>query len=152
MSYTESTATASCQVADDFDLNGYLTSLTDFVFNYFDDVSDSLKALPESLNWMGDYEYEEVLAEFEKYVRVAGGKVLIELDSEENNNDSDIWDWLCEQIRQDVMTSKFMQTNWSTIDSKYGVECGTSYTLKDGTFIGSDDVQAILEKAIPELS
>lgn len=145
MSYTHSTATASCQVAENFDLDEYVKSLVDFIGNHVDD-------LPQSIQWLGDYTHEELVDTFNEYVRWGGDKILIQLDSEEDNHDSDLWDWLCDQIREDVMTSKFMQTNWSTNDSKYGVECGTSYYLKDGTFIGSDDVQSLLEKAYPELA
>jgi hypothetical protein len=140
MSYTHSTSTASCEVADDFNLNEYLISLADFVGNHVDD-------LPQSLQWLGDYSHEDLLIDFENYVH-ENGKILIELDSEENNHDSDLWDWLCDQIRQDVMTSKFMQINWATHDSKNGVECGTSYYGKDGTFIGSDDIQGIVEQYV----
>jgi hypothetical protein len=139
MSYTESNYTASCQVADDFNLQEYLTSLVDFVGNHVDD-------LPKSIQWLGDYSHKELLETFETYVRESGGKILIELDSEESNYDSELWDWLCDQIREDAMTSKFMVMNYSTNDSRCGVECGTSYYLKDGTFIGSDDIQSIVEQ------
>jgi hypothetical protein len=141
MSYTHCTSSASCEVAEDFDLKEYLTSLTDFVGNHLDD-------LPASIQWLGDYEHAELIDTFEDYVRESGGKILIEFDSEEKNHDSDVWDWLCNQIREDVMTSNLMQINYSTYDSKYGVECGTSYYMKDGRFIGSDEIGNILEQYI----
>lgn len=144
MSYTHFTATATCQVAEDFDLNEYVKSLVDFIGNHEDD-------LPESLQWLGDHEHEELVEKVKNYVRMEGKNLLMELDSEEENYDSELWDWLNDQIRQDVMTSKFMVIKQSTYDSKYGMDCGTSYYMKDGTFYGSDDIQAILEKALPEL-
>jgi hypothetical protein len=145
MSYTHYTASASCSVAEDFDLNEYVKSLVDFIGNHLDD-------LPDSIQWLGDYTHEELIETVKKYVRKSGGKILIELDSEESNYDSDLWDWLCDSIREDVMTSKLMVMNYSTNDSRNGVECGTSYYMKDGTFYGSDDIEAILESAIPELA
>lgn len=145
MSYTHFTATASCQVAENFDLSQYLVSLADFAGNHVDD-------LPESLQWLGDHLHEELLEKMEKYVHMEGKNLLMELDSEDDNYDSEVWDWLCDQIRGDVMTSKFMVIKQSTYDSKYGMDCGTSYYMKDGTFYGSDDIQAILESAIPDLA
>lgn len=145
MSYTTRNYSASCKVADDFNLKEYLTSLVDFVGNHLDD-------LPESIHWLGEYYHEELIKTFELYVRESGGKILIELDSEENNYDSDVWDWLCDQIREDVMTSRVMTINYATDDSREGLTVSSSYYTKDGTFYGSDDIQEILESAIPELS
>jgi len=141
MSYTHFGYCASCSGPDNFNLKEYLTSLTDFVGNHLDD-------LPASIQWLGDYEHAELIDTFEDYVRESGGKILIELDSEEKNHDSDVWDWLCHQVCQDVMTSPFMTMNYATDDSRSGMECGISYYMKDGRFIGSDEIGNILEQYI----
>lgn len=145
MSYTHHTSSASCSVAEGFDLDEYVKSLVDFIGNHLDD-------LPESLQWLGDDEPGMITEIIHRYVRMEGNTLLMELDSEEENYDSELWDWLNDQIRQDVMTSKFMTIKYSTYDTKWGMDCGTSYYMKDGTFYGSDDIQAILEKALPELA
>lgn len=145
MSYTHSTYCASCEVSENFDLKEYLTSLSDFIGNHFDDLGSELQS---SLH---DFTQDEVIAEFENYVRISGGKLLVEFDSEEKNYDITVWDYLCDNIREDVMTSPFMLMNYATNDSRSGMESGTSYYMKDGRFIGSDEISAIVEQHIKSL-
>jgi hypothetical protein len=147
MSYTQFVATASCEFPDNFSLDDYLTSLSDFIANHIDDDN-----LNDDVRWVfEDYTQQDVIVILNNYIRESGGKLLIECDTECNNGNSGLWDWLCDRIRQDVMTSKLMEINTATINSRWGVECGTSYFLKNGKYIGSDDIQSILEKNLPEV-
>lgn len=141
MSYTQFVCTSKCQVADDFNLEEYLTSLVDFVGNHVDDLS-------ESISWLADLEHNEVLEELQKYVRQVGSQVMIDCDTEDDNHDTELWDWLSDQIRQDVMISKFMTINSTTIDSRDGVDPYQSFVMKDGTQIGSDEIQNIIEQYV----
>ena len=137
MSYTQFVSTATCTVADEFDLQSYLDAISErcvkeenFIFEFYGlDSNDDLDI------------------DFGDYVRQLGDKVLIECDTEEINSNSEVWDWLLDQFVP-IMTSNIMQINSATIDSRSGVDCGTSYYKKDGTFIGSDDVFGILEQHI----
>jgi len=142
MFYTHSSYCASCEVAEDFNLDEYLTALTDFIGNHIEDLPNDLQ------DAFGDYDHEDTMKSLSNYIRLSGGKLLVEFASEESNGDVGVWDWLCDQIRQDVMTSPFMTMNYATDDSHSGMECGISYYLKDGRFIGSDDVFGILEQYI----
>jgi hypothetical protein len=139
MSYTQFVATAKCQVADTFNLNEYLVTLSDFVANHLDDLPDDVSCE------FGDYTQDELISEFENYVRELGSQVLIECDTEECYNNSSIWDWLCDQVRQDVMTSKVMEIHSATIDSRSGVDTSFGFYTKSGKWIGSDDIMQLVE-------
>lgn len=137
MSYTQFVATAKCQVVDDFNLQSYLDGL-------------SVRCVEEEnsiFEFYGVDSNDDLDVDFADYVRISGGKLLIECDTEELNSNSEVWDWLIDQFIP-VMTSNIMEINSATIDSRSGVECSTSYYKKDGTFIGSDDVYGILEQHV----
>ena len=140
MSYTQFVATAKCQVPSDFNLKEYLTSLTDFVANHIDDLPDDIA------NEFGDYDWEDVLNILENYVREFASNVLIECDSEESNGNSAIWDWLCDQFREDVMTGKMMEINTACIDSRSGLDSSNGFYTKSGRWIGSHDILRIAEE------
>ena len=134
MSYTQFVATAKCQVVDDFNLQSYLNGL-------------SVRCVEEEnsiFKFYGVDSNDDLDVDFADYVRISGGKLLIECDSEELNSNREVWDWLIDRFIP-VMTSNIMEINFVTIDSRSGIECGTSYYKKDGTFIGSDDIFGILE-------
>jgi hypothetical protein len=137
MSYTQFVATAKCEISDSFDLQSYLDGL-------------SVQCVQEEnsiFELYGVDSNDDLDVDFADYVRISGGKLLIECDSEESNGNTEVWDWLIDQFIP-VMTSNIMEINSATIDSRSGVECGTSYYRKDGTFIGSDDVYGILEQYV----
>ncbi len=143
MSYTQFVATAKCSVAEDFNLNDYLTSLSDFIANHIDDDS-----LCDSIEWVfADVTQDESISILEGYVRELGGQVYIECDTEESNGNSDVWDWLCDQVREDVMTSKLMEINSATIDSRSGVETSNGFYTKSGKWIGPDDIMQLVEQS-----
>lgn len=139
MSYTQFVCTSKCEVADDFNLEEYLKSLADFVGNHVDDLS-------ENVSWLADMKHDELIVEFEKYVHQNENLILINCDTEEDNSDTDLWDWLSDQIREDAMTSKFMTINSTTIDSRYGVDPYQSFILKDGTQITPTEISNIIEQ------
>lgn len=139
MSCIQFVAIASAQTPSTFNLDDYLVSLVDFVANHLDDLPEDFQIE------VGDYGQEDVLEIFSEYVRVLGDKILIECDSEERNGNSMIWDWLCDQVRQDVMISNVMEIHSATINSRSGVDISFGFYKKDGTWIGSDDMVKLLE-------
>ena len=134
MSYTHVSSTAKLTVCDDFDVASYLDAISERCVR------------EQNFIW---YEFGEedgkVDINFGNYVRQYGNKVLIELDSEDDNYDSEVWDWLLDQFLP-VMDSKFMKIKNASFDSRDGVDCNTSYYMKDGTIIGDDDISAIVEQ------
>lgn len=142
MSYTQFVCTAKCKVADDFDLQKYIMSLADFIGNHIDD-----ETLDENIVCEFEDDTHEITCDkLSEFFSVVGDQLLLTVDSEEQN--TSVHDWLIDQVLNDVMISEIMEINAATIDSRMGVECGTSYYKKDGTFIGSDDVYGIVEQFI----
>ena len=152
MSYTQFVGTAKCRVSPDFDLNQFLMSTADWIGNNVDNQEDeNLSANDKEALWhFEDRTHESVCSDLEGYLQLTGDQLLINVDSEEQN--TMIWDWLIDQVLYSVMVSNIMEINSASIDSRMGVECGVSYYTRNGKFFGSDDVFAILEKSIPELS
>ena len=140
MSYTQFVSTAKCQVADDFDLKDALVTIADFLGNHEDDYEFLL-------NSYSDHTHDDWVTLFEDYVVLHGNTLLINCDTEDECGNSEVWDFLIDGFLP-MMTSNFMEINSATIDSRSGVECGTSFYMKDGTFIGSDDIQGILEQYV----
>ncbi len=142
MSYTQFVSTAKCKVAADFDLQQYVMTLADFIGNHIDDDTLSEDIICE----FEDQSHERTCEKLCEFFNHVGDQLLITVDSEDQN--TMVHDWLIDQVMNDVMVSNVMELNCATIDSRMGVECGTSYYMKDGTFIGSDDVFGILEQHI----
>lgn len=134
MSYTHFFATANLTVCDGFNVEFYLNAISE-------------RCIKEQNFIFENYGEEDgkVDVNFGDYVRQYGGKVLIELDSEESNCDSEVWDWLIHQFLP-IMNSKFIDIKSASFDSREGVDCSISYYMKDGTFIGSDDIHQIVEE------
>lgn len=137
MYHISSHYSATCEVSEDFNLDEYLTSLCDFITNHFDDLSNDLQDI------LGDMTYDETHAEFKQYVShtKSVNRAYIQYNSEESNGNIVIWDWMCDNIREDVMTSPFMKCHYTTDNSRLGIEVGTNYILKDGSYV---DVDAVL--------
>ena len=139
MSHTQFVGTATLHVADEFNLEEYFEKL-------------SFKCISENNFIVEDYgvEDDKVDLDFSDYVSQVDNKILIKCDTdtlENNYYNSQVWDWLIEQFLE-VMTSSYMEIKSATIDSQSGVDHGTSYYLKDGRFIGSDDVHNVVEQYI----
>jgi hypothetical protein len=137
MSHTQFVATATCTVVDGFDLQSYLDAISErcvkeenFIFEFYGLDSN-----------------DELDVDFGDYVRQLDDKVLIECDSEEINSNSEVWDWLVDQFVP-IMNSRLMEIKSASIDSRSGVDCHQSYALKDGRFIGSDEITNIIEQYI----
>lgn len=136
MSYTQFVATASCLVVDDFNLQSYLDGL-------------SVRCVEEEnsiFEFYGVDSNDDLDVDFADYVRISGGKLLIECDSEELNSNSEVWDWLIDQFIP-VMTGKMMEINTATINSRDGVETSNGFYTKSGRWIGSDDILRIAEES-----
>lgn len=148
MSITFRFATATCEVSDDFSLTAYVNSLADFIANHIDD--DKLDSDVRAM--FCDCTLEETAQEIQNYLEIVGNEIQINLDTDESNCDNALWNWLCNQVRNDVMTNKVMMINYGDLCSKYGFSCGQSMYTKSGTFYDAADIASLLEKAILELN
>ena len=120
MSYTHFTSTATCDVVENFNLESFLDGLAqrciselNFIFDEFGEVDGKLDL------------------DFNNYVRHVGDKMVIELDTEECNNNSEVWDWLLDQFLP-IMMSKVMRIDSASYDSKSGMESDVSFYTREG--------------------
>jgi hypothetical protein len=136
MSYTQFVATASCTVCEGFNLQSYLDAI-------------SKRSVKED-NFMMEHYGEvdgKIDIDFEDYVRQSDGNILIECDTEENNNNSEVWDWLIDQFIP-VMNSQFVQIKSATIDSRSGVDIGFSLYDKMGKFVDLTEIMEVYQKTV----
>ncbi len=137
MSYTQFVATATCTVIDGFDLQSYLDAISkrcvkeeNFIFEFYGLDSNDLLDV-----------------DFGDYVHQVNNQVTIDCDTEEINSNSEVWDWLVDQFVP-IMNSRFMEIKSASVDSRSGFDCHQSYVLKDGGFIGPDEITNIIEQYI----
>jgi len=128
MSYTQFVATASCTVVDGFNLESYLDALSERCVKEQNSIFD----------FYGE-ENGKVDVDFSQYVREQGGNILIECDTEEDNGNSEVWDWLLDQFVP-VMVSDLMEIKSATIDSRSGVDVRISYLTKTGYVITTEQL------------
>ena len=128
MSYTQFVSTATLKVVDSFNLDSYLEAISqrcvkeqNFIFEEYGEVDGKIDI------------------DFTSYVRQLGDKILIDCDTEECNNNSEVWDWLVDQFIP-VMTSQFVEIKSATIDSRSGVDVDVFFYSKDGKSISASEL------------
>jgi hypothetical protein len=136
MSYTQFVATASLTVCEGFNLQSYLDAISErsvkednFLMEHYGEVDGKIDI------------------DFEDYVRQSDGNILIECDTEENNNNSEVWDWLLDQFIP-VMNSQFVQIKSATIDSRSGVDIGFSLYDKMGKVVDLTEIMEVYQKTV----
>ena len=136
MSYTQFVATASLTVCEGFNLQSYLDAISErsvkednFLMEHYGEVNGKIDI------------------DFENYVRQSDGNILIECDTEENNNSSEVWDWLVDQFIP-VMNSQFVQIKSATIDSRSGVDIGFSLYDKMGKVVDLTEIMEVYQKTV----
>ena len=136
MSYTQFVATASLTVCEGFNLQSYLDAISErsvkednFLMEHYGEVDGKIDI------------------DFEDYVRQSDGNILIECDTEENNNNSEVWDWLIDQFIP-VMNSQFVQIKSATIDSRSGVDIGFSLYDKMGKVVDLTEMMEVYQKTV----
>jgi len=136
MSYTQFVATASLTVCEGFNLQSYLDAISE----------RSVKEDNFLMEFYGEVD-GKIDIDFEDYVRQSDGNILIECDTEENNNNSEVWDWLIDQFIP-VMNSQFVQIKSATIDSRDGVDIGFSLYDKMGKVVDLTEILEVYQKTV----
>jgi hypothetical protein len=128
MSYTQFVATATLTLCEGFNLQSYLDAISErcvkeenFLFELYGEDDGKLDV------------------NFSDYVRESGDNLLIEVDTEENNGNSEVWDWLIGQFIP-VMKSDFVEIKSASIDSRSGVDIGFSLYSKTGKIVDLDEI------------
>lgn len=130
MSYSHNQAVATCTVK-------HLTHTVDIANNVYDYLSNHEDELPSNLDPENFVEFVEII---QSYVELSGNTLTIKLDTEEVNQDCEIFDFLQSHYAHN-MTSKFMRVVWMTYDSKAGMEANCFYYNNNDDLI---DVESIL--------
>ena len=140
MSYTQFIGTATLTVDQSFDLDSFLKSLSDlciqeenFIYQEYGVVNGKI-----------DLGFEA----FVYHDSLSGNEVQIDVDTEEYNSNSEVWDWLIDQFAP-IMTSELMKIKSASICSRNGVESGVAYVTKDKQQISQDD---LIESYLKDLS
>ena len=136
MSYTHFFATASLTLCEGFNVQSYLDAISErcvkednFIVEHYGEVDG------------------KVDIDFSDYVRESGGQILIEMDSEESNGNSEVWDWLIDQFLP-IMKSDYVQIKSASIDSRSGVDIGFSLYSKTGKVVDLDEIMKAYEQTV----
>jgi hypothetical protein len=136
MSYTQFVSTATLTLCEGFNLQSYLDAISErcvkeenFLFEEYGEVDGKIDL------------------DFSSYVRESGGNILIEVDTEECNCNSEVWDWLIDQFIP-VMKSDYVQIKSATIDSRSGVDIGFSLYSKMGKVVDLDEILKTYEQTV----
>jgi len=127
MSYSHFIHTATCTVPEYFNFDEFIVSLKEqcvreqnFIFEEFGSVES-------------DGATEQVDCSLEDYVSQDGNVITIQHDTEESNDNSEVWDWLFDQFHQ-IMTSDYMKCVCSSYGNA-GIETTVELCDKSGDFI-----------------
>ena len=136
MSYTHFFATASLTLCEGFNVQSYLDAISErcvkednFIVEHYGEVDG------------------KVDIDFSDYVRESGGQILIEMDSEESNGNSEVWDWLIDQFLP-IMKSDYVQIKSASIDSRSGVDIGFSLYSKTGKVVDLDEIMKTYQQTV----
>lgn len=136
MSYTQFVATATLTVCEGFNVQSYLDAISErcvkednFIVEHYGEVDG------------------KVDIDFNDYVRESGGQILIEMDSEESNGNSEVWDWLIDQFLP-IMKSDYVQIKSASIDSRSGVDIGFSLYSKTGKVVDLDEIMKTYQQTV----
>ena len=130
MSYTQNTATATCTITNVLDTNDLISNVYDYLTNHEDECPTEL------LNCESFQEFADCL---EPYVELDNNILTIQLDTEESNNDLEIFDFLVDHYNK-LMVDKFLKTTWVTYDSRAGLSAEVNYLDKEGNFINIEEI------------
>ena len=125
MSYAQHTASAICEVTNVLDTADLISQIYDYLTNHEDETPTEL------LNCECYEHFADIL---ETYVEVENNTLVISADTEENNSDMEIFDFLLNHYCL-LMTSKFMKATWISYDSRGGLSADCTYYDNKGDLI-----------------
>jgi hypothetical protein len=131
MSYTHSVAYATCTVNNFLDVSDLCHALYAY-------LSDNSGEVPQNLfDCAGVEEFADAV---EGYIELNGEHLTISLDTEEANNDNEIFDCIASYCAL-RMSSKFMKITYISDDSREGLSADTTYYDNTDSFI---DIESLI--------
>ena len=131
MSYTQHCAIATCNINNVLDVNDLCSQLYDYLTNHEDEGPGAL------LDCTSFEEFADVVS---AYLELGNDNLTVTLDTEESNNDNEIFDFLTDYYAL-RMTSKFMKIVWTSYDSRAGLSGDCTYLDNNNNFI---DIETLL--------
>jgi ATP adenylyltransferase/5',5'''-P-1,P-4-tetraphosphate phosphorylase II len=125
MSYTQHTATAVCEITNVLDTADLISRIHDYLTNHEDEAPTEL------LNCECYEHFADIL---EMFVVVENNVLTISADTEENNSDIEVFDFLLDHCCH-LMSSKFMKVTWISYDSRGGLSADCTYYDNQGNLI-----------------
>lgn len=136
MSYTQFSAKATCEVVEGFNLDSFLNGLMKRCIEEDNFIAQEYGLDPEN-NEVCDLSFHYYVSQKEKEIQIF-------LDTEEDCNNSEVFDWLTQQFIP-VMTSRYLKVESVTVDSRDGSSSWITFTDKNGNQITVDDLLAHYE-------
>lgn len=136
MSYTASSATATCMIAGLDSARTAALAVYDYLVNHPDEIPDGLD---------DDQDSDAVVSCIESYLSVDKDELTISYSTEADGcYDSEVFDFLSSHFAC-LQTSPYMEVTWVVDDSRCGYSSGTNYYDRAGQHI---DARAILTAAL----
>ena len=133
MSYTSSSAAATCSITGLDDTKTAALAVYDYLVNHPDEI-------PEALD---EYDSDDVVHQIECYLAIESPDTLTiaySSDSESANCSAEIFEFLSDHFAC-LQTSLFMEVTWITFDSRDGSFSGTDYYDQSNKRV---DIKALL--------
>jgi hypothetical protein len=130
MSYTVSSATATCSLTELESTRTLALAIYDYLVNHPDEIPSDLAELDS----------DEVVLEIESYLAIENANVTIKYSTEECNSSSEVFDFLSHHCAC-LQTSPFMEVRWLVEDSRDGADFGVDYYDRAGARV---DVKGLL--------
>ena len=133
MSYTSSSAAATCSITGLDDTKTAALAVYDYLVNHPDEI-------PEALD---EYDSDDVVHQIECYLAIESPDTLTiaySTESEGSNCSVEVFDFLTDHFAC-LQTSSFMEVNWVAFDSRDGSFSGTNYYDQSNKRV---DIKALL--------
>ncbi len=133
MSYTSSSAAATCSIKGLDDTRTAALAVYDYLVNHPDEIPEALDELDS----------DDVVHEIECYLAIESPDTLTiaySTESESTNCSAEVFDFLTGHFAC-LQTSLFMEVNWVTFDSRDGSFSGTDYYDQSNKRV---DIKALL--------
>jgi hypothetical protein len=133
MSYTSSSAAATCSITGLDDTRTAALAVYDYLVNHHDEIPESLDELDS----------DDVAHEIECYLAIESPGTLTiaySTESDSANCSAEVFDFLTDHFAC-LQTSPYMEVTWVTFDSRDGAFSGTNYYDQSNKRV---DIKALL--------
>ena len=152
MSYTHNSGSATLQIDRNF--FGNTEDILNYVVDRYYEIQPTLNQY-DSLYNLGDGNRWDIKDSLRVYVQtdlsadVNDNEILITYDTEENNYDYEVFEFIIETLCK-KMTSRYVRITWACDDSREGISSGESYLDSSGTYHDAEELVNANHKSVSE--